>query len=409
MRQRLVIICCTWILTYAQAGWCFDDDIAINEPNFKPENFLDYKAYEFRKSVQEEWYAAENGWRMTGGSLSADVAFVRGEIRLQKDLSDILSMRLLYEQDVYYARKPAQYPLLEIAVRPWNNPIELSFLGSAAFDKRQSDLGFAATLGKRTANYLRLASLSVDHFYNSKNIFDNSYYAQRPHTLSLQGAYRYERWQLRFTAENDKHLSLVMPDTASEFQYKSKMNEGTLDYHYANKALFGVTFRDWTTDKALSEAVSNRKQTLSHHLIDLYWLQPIRRNDELTVGIRYDRFENRLRDLNNADGHYNYQFDTLQLYGLMQHDYSVHAGWGLGIYIGDTAETKDYLSVATDNKANRQWQGKFRTSWEYHSLGNSSGNSSGIKDRLTFHFTFNLDNLIDDPGDGAGISYQSVF
>jgi hypothetical protein len=389
------------MLTYAQLGWCFDDDITINEPNFKPENFLDYKAYEFRKSVQEEWYAVENGWRMTGGSLSADVAFVDDDIRLQKDLSEFLSMRLLHEQNVYYARKDFKLPQVEVAVRPWQHAIELSFLGTPAFDKRQSDLGFAATLGKRTANYLRITSLSVDHYYNSKNIFDNSYYAHRPHTLTIQGAYRYDRWQLRFTTENDKHLTLVMPDTASEFQYKSNLHEGTLDYHYAHKALVGVTFRDWTTKKALSEMVANRKQTLSHHLVDFYWLQPVRRDDELTVGIRLDRFENRLRDLNDANGHYNYRFDTLQLYGLLNHDYSPHAGWGLGIYVGDTAETKDYLSVATDNKANRQWQGKFRTSWEYHSVDN--------KDRLTFHFTFNLDNLIEDPGDGAGISYQSVF
>lgn len=400
MHQKLAYICCAGILTYTQIGWCFDDDIAINEPNFKPENFLDYKAYEFRKSVQEEWYAVENGWRMEGGSLSAAVAFVNGDIRLQKDLSETLSVRLLYEHDVYYAIKPVKHPLVEFAVHPWKQPVEISFLGSPTFDKRQADLGFAATLGKRKADYLRLTSLSVDHYYNSKNIFDNSYYQHRPHTLSLQGAYRHDRWQLRFTAENDRHLSLVMPDTASEFQYKNKMNEWMLDYHYAPKALVGVTYRDWTTEKALSEAAANRKQTLSHQLIDLYWLQPLRR-DELTVGIRYDHFKNRLRDLNNANGHYDYRFDTWQLYGMLQHDYSAHAGWGLGVYIGDTEESKDYLSVITDGKANRQWQGKLRTSWEYRSLDN--------KDRLTFHFSFNLDDLINDPGDGAGISYQGLF
>lgn len=401
MQRILTIICGVLFLAYPHVGWCFDDDLTINEPNFKPENFLDYKAYEFRKSVQEEWYTVENGWRMTGGSLSRDIAFVDSEIRLQKDLSDTLSVRLQHEHDAYYAIKPVKDPQVEIAIRPWHEAIELSFLGTAAFDKRQADLGYAATLGERRANYLRFASLSVDQYYNEKNLFDTSYYAQKPRTLTLQSAYRYDRWQLRLAAESDRQLKLVMPDTSREFQYKSQKLELVLDYHYAYKALMGMTYRGWNTDKALAEAADNRTQTLSHHLIDLYWLRPIRSNDELTVGFRFDRFEYQIRDLNNSNRHYDYRFDTWQLYSLLQHDYSPHAGWGLGVYIGHTEETKDYLSSAIDNKSENELQGKLRTSWEYRSLNN--------KDRLTFHFTFNLDDLIADPGDGGGISYQSLF
>jgi len=92
MQLKLTIISGILILTYTQPGWCFDDDISINEPNFKAENFLDYKAFEFRKPVQEEWYTVENGWRMAGGSLRADIAFVDSEVQLQKDLSDTLSV-----------------------------------------------------------------------------------------------------------------------------------------------------------------------------------------------------------------------------------------------------------------------------------------------------------------------------
>ena len=401
MQRKLTLISCVLVLVHSSPGWCFDDDIAINEPNFKAENFLDYKAYEFRKSVQEEWYSVENGWRMAGGSLSRDIAFVDSEIRLQKDLSDTLSVRLQHEHDIYYARKPVKDPLLDIAVRPWGKAIELSFLGTAAFDKRQSDLGFATTLGKRKANYLRFSWLSVDHYYNQKNLFDASYYEKKPRTLSLESAYRYERLQLRFAAESDRSLTLVMPDITSTFKYKSEKLELILDYHYANNALMGMTYRGWTTDKALVEAAENRAQTLSHHLIDVYWLRPIRQNDELTVGFRFDRFNNQVRDLNNANLDYDYQFDTWQVYGLLNHDYSTHAGWGLGLYIGHTEEIKDYLAAAMDNKAENELQAKLRTSWEYHSLNN--------KDRLTFHFTFNMDDLIADPGDGGGISYQSLF
>ncbi|MCK4588097.1 MAG: hypothetical protein KAU29_12170, partial [Gammaproteobacteria bacterium] len=213
------------MLAHSHVGWCFDGDIAINEPNFNTENFLDFKAYEFRKSVQEEWYTVENGWRMAGASLDIDLAFVDSEIRLQKDLSDTLSVRLQHVHDVYYARKPVKAPLVDIAIRPWHEAIELSFLGTAAYDKRQSDLGFAATLGDRKANYLRLAWLGVDSYYNEKNQFDSSYYEQKPHTLSLQSAYRYGHLQLRLAAESDRPLTLVMPDTSSMFQYESEKLE----------------------------------------------------------------------------------------------------------------------------------------------------------------------------------------
>lgn len=401
MQLKLIIISGILILAYTQPGWCFDDDISINEPNFKSENFLDYKAYEFRKSVQEEWYTVENGWRMAGGSLSADIAFVDSEIRLQKALSDTLTVRLQHEHDVYYAIKPVSDPLVEMAIRPWRKAIELSFLGTVAFDKRQSDLGFAFTLGERKANYLRLVWLSVDHYYNEKNTFDSSYYTQKPRTLSFQSAYRYDRWQLRLATESDRPLTLVMPDTTSTFHYENEKLELVLDYHYSNNALLGLAYRGWNTDKSLAEVVENRSQTLSHHLIDVYWLGPIRQNDELTIGFRFDRFINNLHDINDSNGDYDYQFDTWQVYGLLNHDYSPHAGWGLGLYIGHTEENKDYLSIATDNKPNNELQAKLRTSWEYRSFDS--------KDRLTFHFTFNLDELITDPGDGGGISYQGLF
>jgi hypothetical protein len=196
-------------------------------------------------------------------------------------------------------------------------------------------------------------------------------------------------------------MTLVMPDTSSEFHYQNNKLELILDYHYASNALIGLTYRGWNTDKSLANTMENRSQTLRHYLVDFYWLQPVRNRDELTIGARFDRFNNDVRDHNNANRDYDYRFDTWQLYGLLNHEYSVHAGWGLGLYIGHIEETKDYRSIATDNKPNNELQGKLRTSWEYRSLNN--------KDRLTFHFTFNLDDLIADPGDGGGISFQSLF
>jgi hypothetical protein len=118
-------------------------------------------------------------------------------------------------------------------------------------------------------------------------------------------------------------------------------------------------------------------------------------------GLRLDRLDNRVRDLDDASGHYNYSYDTTQIYATVQRDYSPHAAWGLGLYMGDVSRHKDYLSIASDNNAEETTQAKLRTSWEYHSKDKRS--------RFTAHVTFNLDGLSNRPGDGGGLSYQGLF
>ena len=335
MHPRLIIslFCCLTV----PLAWGFDNDLAINEPNFKPENFLDYKAYEFRKSVSEQWYTSANGWRIAGGSLSEDIAFIDSEIRLQQRLSPHLTVRLNLREDTYYARKPLQYPLLEIAVRPWQQPLDISLLGTTAFDKRQSELGVALTLGELQADHLRLSSISVDHYYNDKNLFDASYYEQKPHTLALQAAYRFAHWQTRLYAEQNKQLRFIMPDTGSAFEYEGDSLELIIDYHIAPRSIGGMSLKVWEVDKSLQEAALHRQQSLRHQQLDLYWLRPWATATEITLGMRFDQFDNRLRNLTTSTGHYDYRFTTWQLYGIYHKDYSPHAGWGLGLYLGGVA------------------------------------------------------------------------
>jgi hypothetical protein len=398
-RIRICIVLCLMIV--ASHAWAFDEDIAIDEPSFKPENFLDIKAYEFSKLVDEQWYRHPNGWRMRGGSLDYNLAYIDSEIRLAQHLSDKVTMRFEQQYFTYYARKPFQAPLLELGVRPLKPPVELALLGTPTYDKQKADLGLGLTLGHRTGDYFRFAYLNVDRYYNSKNVFDNSYYEKSPHTLSLQGAYRYKQWELRLDRERYDPLQLIIPERNEDFRYRGNKLNFILNYHLTKGALTGITIYGLNIDKSLDNDVENRTQKLNHHMMDVYWAGPYKLFDEMGFGLRLDQFDNRVRDLDNHNGSYDYTFDTLQVYGTLKRDYTSHAAWGLGLYVGDVTRHKDFLTRSTDNNPEKTTQAKLRTSWEYHSQDKRS--------RFTAHITFNLDGLSHRPGDGGGLSYQGLF
>ena len=75
--------------------------------------------------------------------------------------------------------------------------------------------------------------------------------------------------------------------------------------------------------------------------------------------------------------------------------------WDLGLYIGDVEEKHNYLYDDSRDILNESVQAKFRMGFVYSS---SDGRSS-----LQLNVSLNLDDPIDDPGDGGGISFQTVF
>ena len=73
----------------------------------------------------------------------------------------------------------------------------------------------------------------------------------------------------------------------------------------------------------------------------------------------------------------------------------------LGLYIGQVEERQNYLRDNSRNTINDSVEAKFRMGFEYSS---SDGRSS-----LQFNLSLNADDPFNDPGDGGGISFQSVF
>jgi hypothetical protein len=75
--------------------------------------------------------------------------------------------------------------------------------------------------------------------------------------------------------------------------------------------------------------------------------------------------------------------------------------WGLGLYAGQVEEEQLYLQDSSKNTLYDGLQAKLRMGFEYSS---SDGRNS-----LQLNISLNLDDPFNDPGDGGGLSFQSVF
>lgn len=385
-----------------QIAFAFDDDRTINNIHLKDESFLDINAHQFRKSLDLLWLDTVSGWRSTGGSVSTDRLYLYNDLRLHKQLFEALGFGLRYQQENFYAKKPAPSPLIYVDVYPQpDHVIAASLIGAPAYDKRQSDIGYAITLGRQPTNYSRLSWLKVDKFYNKKNEFDNSYYQEFGETWMLEGTYKPgQRWLIHYDLTRDTPLNFIFDDQTSHFRHQSYDYKFNLVNHLSKHQFMGANFRSLDADKYLQESSSNQGQKINYYMLDLYWVNKgFDGNRELTLGLRYDTFKERLRNYVNSNGTYDFELTTWQTYGSLYHSYSQHQAWDLGLYLGWSERSKQYLANNIYEYDDSGVQAKLRTSWQYHSIDRTSV--------LVITMTFNLDDLFDDPGDGGGIYLQT--
>ncbi len=382
----------------------FDDDRSISDIHLKDESFLDINAHQFRKSLDLLWLNTLNGWRASGGSLSNDRLFMDTELRLQKDFSRALSFGIALKQEIFYAKKPQPLPLVYADVyHPALNDVGISVLGTPAYDKRQSDLGYAITFGRRPSNYTRITWLKVDMLYNDKNEFDNSSYEKFGETWMLEGTYQLQQhWVIHYDLKKDTPLDYIFDNLSSRFQHESYDYKIKLAYHISAKRFAGINIRSMDVDKQLLQTSDIEDQQIDYQMLDVYWVNAgFHGNRELTLGFRYDTFTEELTDLTNQNNSYDFNLTTWQAYSSLNHTYSIHQAWDIGLYLAWSERSKQYIIASSNEYDDSGIQAKLRTSWQYHSIDKTSV--------LLFSISFNLDDLIDDPGDGGGIYFQSKF
>jgi len=391
-------------ITLSYSAYAFDDDRNISDIHLKDESFLDINASEFRKSLEFLWIETLNGWRATGGSVSTDRLFFRNELRIQKNLSNALSFGMELDQETFYARKPVPLPLVFLDVYPVNTQnVGISLIGTPAYDKRQSDIGYALTWGRRPSGFTRLSWLKLDKFYNDKNEFDDSYYQEYGESWKMEGVYRFSRgWLVQYGLNKDTPIDFIFENQTSRFQHKSNDYNIKLFKNLSATLFTGVTVRKLMLDKQLQSTSSNERQQIDYAMLDAYWVdKAFRGNRELTLGIRYDNFQETLTDKIAQVNSYDFKLTTWQAYSSLYYTYSIHQAWDLGLYLGWSERSKQYSTSSPDSFDDNGVQAKLRTSWQYHSIDKSS--------ILLVSMSFNLDDLFNDPGDGGGMYFQTKF
>jgi len=401
------LILCTSLFTLGlmlitSPAQAFDDDFEINDINLDHENFLDINAHRFRKSLEYQWFDNTTAWRITGASLDADILFLQTEIKLQHELSEYVNVRLVAEQEVFYADKEFPFPTAEVEFYPWAGNLGFVLLGTPSYEKKEMDLGVALIWGRRPWNYTRFEYLDVDALYNQKNSTDNSFYNKEPVALKLEGAYQFgELYKLRFRVRQESELELIDPDNNAVFKHDSSDYYLLFDYQPTPDSAIGITINGFTLNKSSSQTEQNQQQATDNFSADLYWVKGMGKSYEVRLGTQYDRITNEIRDYITASNDLDYFMDTLQVYSSAYHPFNEHMAWDLGLYVGQVEEEQNYLQDPGRNTLIDSLEAKFRMGFEYAS---SDGRNS-----LQFNISLNLDDLINDPGDGGGISFQSVF
>lgn len=385
------------------ASLAFDEEREITDVHLFDETFLDISSNAFRKSLNLVWFDTLSGWRMGGGSTNADRLFLQTHLKVNHQMSDKFYFGFDMEQDDFYTDNPLQPLLLFADVYPFSSTdIGFSFLGTASVDKKESDLGFALTFGRRPTNYVRISWLSTDHYFNEKNDEDDSYYAESGSTIMLQSSYNLtDRWDLHVDWRRYTPSDFVFDDQISHFKYESYDYKTTVIYHFNEHRFAGLDLRAMNDMRSLVEPANDEEQDIDYSLVELYWVDGVSQKYELTIGVRYDDFEETYRDRLDQANDYDFRYWTAQVYSALYHDFTTHQAWDLGLYIGWSERNKIYLTSSNPDDLNEGVEAKLRTSWEYHSADKTS--------RLLFSISFNLDDLIDDPTDGGGIYFQSKF
>ncbi len=382
------------------AGW--DGDPSLEDITFSFESFIDMNAYQFRRADEIRWIDVENGYRATGGSFDHNLLYMFSDLRVKQAITPNVVARVMWEEEEFYERREQQRPLLEIELRHSDYPVSVSLLGRPAYAKRDADLGLGLTLGERPRNYLRVAALAPDLFYNMKNVQDESSYRTEPGQWLVEGAYDWGNgFRMNFQWEQNRPLEFVLDDEVSVFAFENRNYSLTVTRRLDEAQTLGLRTRGFATEQSIDEGSEWRSQDIRYASVDAFRIALPGENDEWTVGLRYDEFRNNERAAAGGRMSFDFLYTTLQAYTTYYHPFRPHQAWELGLFVGNATRGSDYIDASVPDTHANQIEGKLTTAWELFSANRAS--------TLTFALSWNLDELDSDAVDGGMIRLQTLF
>ena len=387
------------VFLYSFNASAFDIDDSIIWPNFNTENFLDINYVQFRDQLEEQWYLAENGWRVSDHSLTSDLLYTNTEVKFFNEFSDYVNIRFNYRQELYFTDYDILTPQLEVEIKPFSgHEISISIIGTAEYRKEKSDLGLAITFGKLTSNFIRLSEMTVDYFYNEKTYTQAIFYNYQQ-IRTVDTAYKWSpSVNVRFKFSDFSPMEFLYSDQATLFEHQGYQYDGFIKYKSNKDNTFKLSIKGFETDKSIT-GTTNQSQQLKYDSFDLKWLTHQRQPYQLTFGLRDDHFTNEITDTTNSNTILDYLFTSRQIYSTVYHAYTTQKAWELGLYIGLTKEPDDFNNP--DYDFSHVYESKLATHWVYHSKNKRSS--------IFLNASWDLDGTINDPWDGGGITYQSTF
>lgn len=380
----------------------FDDDVAINEIDLRATHYLDIQSAQFRPTDLLRWYSSETGWQITGASLSSKLLYIDSDLKLYYPLIDKIAIGLRIENSVSYADKPPPHPSIEFRLKPLVRPIYFSLYGTPSYQKNESDLGLGLAYGDKPDQRFRISIIKHDYYFNQKSIIDDSKYQTHPLTQRIEATYhKSKKWITHFDLKRSRELELITGDGATVFTYDNYSFKFLFDYFYTSERFIGLKLEVYETNKGFSEPTGLRQQSIQSNSISAYWVNSYKPNKELTAGMRMDLFTNNRTETIFAENNFDLKFTTAQVYALYHDEYNDHMAWSYGLYIGDVNETKDFAQNQNPDEEQTSLESKFRVAWQCHTQDKSKV--------FLAHFSLNVDDLFNDPGDGGALSFQSTF
>lgn len=330
----------------------FDGNFEIERHYLAIENFLDWKAYQPPISWKYEWALTPVGMQASVGSISMEEFYTYYDIRFTRDLGAWVSFYFNQTETSFY-RKETAYQEVEFR---FGKTYALSLIGFPSHDKKNAQMGYALSRGKRySTSVVRISSIDQYFFYNEKNIDTEKNtrvdeYKKTPtfNRLELQ-FFSPESHMLQLDAKQVTKTELESENPQKTSTYESTGYSFTLDWIEQNSWILGISgygHGEYREQIPESPAADNPdlKQDLMLQWLDLYFHTVLSEKNILTIGILGSKFNNQINS-SFPESEYDCLFTTAQIYGVWKRKRSDWFQWVFSMQAGDAVLQKDYIGI----------------------------------------------------------------